>query len=341
MELFGLDLDRDVAVVAEIGANHEGNVDTAAALIEASAKAGAHAVKFQSYTPERFIAATDRERFERVSRFALDEAAHRRLARVAGDHGIAFFSAAISEDWVPLIAELGAAIKIASSDLTFEPVVRAAAATGKPVILSTGAGDTEEITTAINWFRDAAGTDDIVDRLALLHCVSAYPTPIEEANLLSIPFLREKYSLTTGWSNHVLGTEACIGAVALGAQIIEVHVTDRKEGRDHRDHELSLEPDELAELVRLVARVRASLGTYDKRPGPSEMNIRDAIRKGIVAARDLAAGDRLAWDDLHFARPATDLASGEIDQVIGRELVKGLTAGEPLTLRHLTDTAKS
>lgn len=341
MELFGLDLDRDVAVVAEIGVNHEGNVDAAAALVEAAAEAGAHAVKFQSYTPARFIAATDPERFERVCRFALDEAAHRRLARVAGDCGIAFFSAAITEDWVPLIAELGVAIKVASGDLTFAPVIRAAAATGKPVILSTGAGDTGEIAAAIDWFREAAGTDDIAGQLALLHCVSAYPTPIEEANLLSIPFLADRFSLTTGWSNHVLGMEACLAAVALGAQIVEVHVTDRRDGRTFRDHEMSFEPEELAALVGSVARVRASLGTRDKRPGPSESKIRDAIRKGVVAARTLAAGCRLARDDLHFARPATDFAAGELDQLIGRELGKGLTAGDPVTPGHLTPAAKS
>src|SRR5262245_53736331 len=140
MNLFGCDLNKTVAVIAEIGVNHEGDVDVAARLVEAAARAGAHAVKFQSYTPERFISGADPERFARVTRFGLNEAAHRRLARISSDNGIAFFSSAITEDWVPLIAELGAAIKIASGDLTFEPVISAAAATGKPVILSTGAG---------------------------------------------------------------------------------------------------------------------------------------------------------------------------------------------------------
>ncbi|MBM3521124.1 MAG: hypothetical protein FJX63_10250, partial [Alphaproteobacteria bacterium] len=145
MKLFGRDLDTDIAVIAEVGVNHEGNVDVASSLLRAAAEAGADAVKFQSYTPERFISPSDAERFARVTRFGLDEHAHRHLAAEAAELGIAFLSAAISEDWVPLLAELSPAIKIASGDLTFEPVFRAAARTGKPVIISTGCGSAEEV----------------------------------------------------------------------------------------------------------------------------------------------------------------------------------------------------
>jgi N,N'-diacetyllegionaminate synthase len=330
MKIFGKDLSRDVAIVAEIGVNHEGSVDVAARLVEATAKAGASAVKFQSYTPERFIAATDPERFARLTRFGLDEAAHRRLAHVAADNGIAFFSAAITEDWVPLLAELGSAIKIASGDLTFEPVIRAAAKTGKPIIMSTGAGSTDEIDRAVAWIRDSNPAIDLREKLALLHCISAYPTSIEESNLLSIPFLKERYGLTTGWSNHVIGPEASLTAVALGAQIVEVHVTDRKTDRVFRDHALSFEPGDLAALVRSIAQVKASLGSYGKRPGPSELGVREALRKGLVAARDLPAGKILADGDLLFARPATEFASGDLQSVLGRRLVRDVAKGAPL-----------
>jgi N-acetylneuraminate synthase/N,N'-diacetyllegionaminate synthase len=330
VRLFGLNLDHDVAVVAEVGVNHEGDVDVAARLIEAAAEAGAAAVKFQSYTPERFITSADHERFARVKRFGLDEDAHRRLARVAADNGIAFFSSAITEDWVPLIAELGAAIKIASGDLTFEPVITAAARTGKPVILSTGAGSLDEIDRAVGWVKVAVGAAPMAERLALLHCVSAYPTPIEEANLLSIACLKGRYGLVTGWSNHVVGPEACLTAVALGAAIVEVHVTDRKTGRTFRDHALSFEPRDLAELVQAIGRVRASLGTYDKRLTPSELPVRLAIRKGLVAARDLAAGTVLAAGDLMYARPASEFASDEIASLVGKRLLQPLNRGEVL-----------
>ena len=329
--LFGRDLDREVAIVAEIGVNHEGDTNAAARIIETSALAGVDAVKFQSYTPERFIAATDAERFGRVRTFALDEAAHRWLARVAADNGVAFFSAAITEDWVPLIAEIGEAIKIASGDLTFQPVIVAAARTEKPIILSTGAGSSDEIDRAVEWFVTAMAEDDLNERLALLHCVSAYPTPLEEANLHSIPYLKDRYGLTTGWSNHVVGPEACIAAVALGAQIVEVHVTDHKYGRAFRDHEMSFEPAELADLVRAVRGVRTALGEHAKQPGPSELSIREAMRKGLVAARDLSAGTVLEPGDLIFARPATEFASAEIDRVLGRTLQSAVALGSPIT----------
>jgi len=327
MKLFGRDLIRDVAVVAEVGVNHEGDVEVAAQLVVAAARSGADAVKFQSYTPARFIAATDSERFERVSRFALDEAAHRRLAKVAGEHGIAFFSAAITEDWVPLLAEIGCAIKIASGDLVFEPVIRAAARSGKPVVLSTGAGTIDEVDRAVGWFRDAAPGADISQRLALLHCVSAYPAVIEETNLLSIPFLAERFGCVAGWSNHVVGPNACLAAVALGARIVEVHVTDRKHGRTFRDHALSFEPQELADLVTQVRAVHASLGTRAKAPANSELPLRSAIRKGIIAARNLEAGAVLRPLDLMFARPATEYAASEIASILGKRLTRALAKG--------------
>jgi N-acetylneuraminate synthase/N,N'-diacetyllegionaminate synthase len=330
MKLFDVDLEKDVAVIAEIGVNHEGDVDVAARLVEAAAKAGAHAVKFQSYTPERFVASTDAERAARVRRFGLDEAAHRRLANVAKDSGIAFFSSAITEDWVPLIAELSPAIKIASGDLTFQPVIIAAAKTGKPVILSTGGGSVAEVDRAVGWFKEATARDDVSDQLVLLHCVSGYPTPIEQANLRSIPFLAERYRLNVGWSNHVLGPLACVAAVALGASVVEVHMTDQKSDRQFRDHSLSFEALELAELVNTLASVHSSLGSARKVPADCEVPNLSAIRKGVVAAHDLLAGTVVARDDLMFARPATEFSSNDIDQVIGCTLTRPVAKGETI-----------
>jgi len=322
MRLFGRDLDDDIAIIAEIGVNHEGDVDVAAALVHAAAGAGADAVKFQSYTPERFVSPTDAERFARVTRFALDESAHRRLAAEAARAGISFFSAAITEDWVPLISELSPAVKIASGDLTFEPVIRAAARSGRAVILSTGCGTIDEVDRAVDWVRAEIGAEALPERLALLHCVSAYPTPIEETNLRSIPFMASRYGITVGWSNHVIGPEACIAATALGAGVIEVHVTDRRTGRTFRDHEMSFEPAELAELIDTLRRVRRSLGILTKAPAPSELPNRDAIRKGIIAARELPAGTVIAEADVMFSRPATDLPAVDLGFVVGRRTTR-------------------
>lgn len=319
MQLFGKDLERDVLVVAEIGVNHEGDVAAAERLISLAHAAGAHAVKLQSYTPERFASSADPSRLERVKRFCLDRAAHDRLAAHARSIGATLFSTCVTEDVIPMLAALFPAIKVASGDINFEVLVRSALRSGKPVILSTGNADLAEIDRAVQWCREEVGSS-VGERVAIMHCVSAYPAPIEQANLLSVPFLKERYGLTTGYSNHVLGAEACLAAVALGAQILEVHFTDRREGRQFRDHALSFEPHELADLVKAVPRLRAALGVRGKPLQPSEMEIRSAMRKGVVAARDLPAGTVLAESDLMYARPATEFTAADLPALLGKRL---------------------
>ncbi len=328
MKLFDKNLEREVVVVAEIGVNHEGDVNAAINLIRLAHEAGADAVKFQSYTPERFASAVDPARLQRVRRFCLDRKAHYRLAELAKEIGANLFSAAITEDVIPLLAELFPVIKVASGDLNFEPIVRGAVATGKPVILSTGNSTIEEIEQALNWCRAEIGADRMKERMLLLHCVSAYPVPIEQANLLSIPFLRQRFGLVTGYSNHVLGTEAVLAAVALGARIVEVHVTDRREGREFRDHAMSFEPPELAQLIVSVRKIAASLGEFGKPLQPAELEIRTAMRKGVVAAHDLQAGTLLANGDLMYARPASEFPAAELPRLVGLRLKVALRSGE-------------
>jgi N,N'-diacetyllegionaminate synthase len=328
MQLFGKDLSRETALIAEIGVNHEGDPDKAVELLRLAAAAGADAVKFQSYTPARFVSTDDPERLARVTRFGLDEAAHRRLAAEAQKAGVAFLSTPVTEDWVPLLAELGAAIKIMSGDLTFPTTIRAAAATGKPVLLSTGGGTIEEIDRAVGWVRDEVGEAALAERLVILHCVSAYPTPPAEANLTAIATMAARYApIPVGYSNHVTGPEAVIAAVALGAQLVEVHFTDRKEGREFRDHSLSADPEDLAYLARTIPEVRSARGDGEKVPQACERPAVAAIRKGVIAARDLPAGRRLTREDLMFARPGSEVPALEIESVVGRTLTAPLSEG--------------
>ena len=328
MQLFGRNIDTEVALVAEVGVNHEGDSEAALRLVRLAAEAGADAVKFQTFTPARFASASDPERLARVTKFALDEPTHARLAHAAEAQGIVFFSTAVSEDVVPLLDRLCPAIKIASGDLNFEPVIRAAARTGKPVILSTGLGTVEEIDRAVAWVGEEVGHDRLAERLVLMHCVSSYPTPIEQANVRSVPFLADRYLLPVGYSNHVLGPEAPLAAVALGAKVIEVHFTDSRENRSFRDHALSFEPGELADLKSRIARVRASLGDYQKRRMPCEESFERQYRKGVVAARDLTAGAVLSREDLMFARPAVEFPAAEIEGLVGRRLIRATRLGE-------------
>lgn len=330
MRLFGKDLDHEVPIVAEIGVNHEGNPAKALELIGLAAGAGADAVKFQTYTPERYASAADPARLARVTSFALDPGVWDELAAEATRQGIAFFSTPVTEDVVPLLDRLCEVFKVASGDITFEPVIRATVATGKPVIVSTGAATVEEIAQALAWCRDESDSSDLSEQIILMHCVSAYPTPIEHANLRSIPFLAETFGLRTGYSNHVVEHEAAIAAVALGAQVIEVHFTDCKTGRTFRDHELSADPADLANLTGAIRRTRMSLGQYGKPLAPVEAEIRAIIRKGIVAARDLGCGKVLATEDLMYARPATGIPSTALATVLGRTLNVAVARGVPL-----------
>jgi N,N'-diacetyllegionaminate synthase len=331
MRLFDVDLADRPALIAEIGVNHEGDVAVAERLVVLAAEAGADAVKFQSYTPERFIAAADAERLARVTTFGLDEAAHLRLKEVARQHGVAFCSSAISEDWIPFLAEHCAAIKIASGDIDFEPAIRAASATGAPVILSTGTADLGEVRRAVSWAVAEMGDAGAAERLAVLHCVSAYPTPLAQANLLAIPTLAKTFApITVGYSNHVMGPEAPIAAVALGARVVEVHFTDRKDGRAFRDHALSCDPNDLAYLARVLPDVARARGDGEKAPQDCEDGVGPAIRKGLTAARDLTAGEVLRREDVVFTRPATGIPSGDLNTVLGRSLREDVPRGHSL-----------
>lgn len=339
MQLFGIDLETRPALIAEIGVNHEGDVDKAVALLNLAADAGADAVKFQSYTPARYIAAQDAERLARVTSFALNQEAHLRLKAEAAVRGVAFFSSALSEDWVPFLAEHGAAVKIASGDIDFEPVVRAAAASGRPVLLSTGTARLSEIRQAVAWAEAEIGTAHLAERLLVMHCVSAYPTPMEEANLAAIPSLAAAFApIPIGYSNHVLGVEAPMAAVALGARAVEVHFTDCKEGRSFRDHALSCDADDLAYLARVLPGIAAAVrGDGEKRPQACEAGVTTAIRKGVIAATDLPVGRSLEPADLAYARPADGFPAAHRDSLIGRRLVRPVAAGHAL---HPADLAE-
>jgi len=328
MKLFGKTLGQDVPIIAEIGVNHEGDVAAAERMIRMAAEAGADAAKLQTYTPDRYISASDPERLARVTRFCLDAAAHRRLAGAASAYGITLFSTAVSEDVLPLLDELFPVIKIASGDLTFEPVIRGALKTGKPVILSTGLGTPKEIDRAVGWAKDEVGSESLRDRLVLMHCVAAYPTPLEQAGLHAIGWLRERYGLHTGYSNHVIGDTACLAAVALGADVIEVHFTDKKTGRSFRDHALSFEPEDLRRLTAVVPELKAGLGSVGRERPPVETGNLAAMRKGVVAARDLDAGTVLSAGDLMFARPAAEIPAEEVGALTGRRLTERHRRGE-------------
>ena len=328
MELFGKDLSEDVVIVAEVGVNHEGNINKALELVHMAAESGADAVKFQTYEPFRYASTSDMERFQRVSSFSLSNEDFVLLSKEAESLGIGFFSTPLDESSVQFVSSISPVIKIASPDMNFEPTVRAAASTGKPLIISTGMALPEEIDKTLSWVQDEIGSDvPLNSRVVLLHCASAYPTPIEEINLLSIPYLAERYPVYVGFSDHTIGLDAARASVALGATVIEKHFTDNKEDRDFRDHELSADPDDLKTLVDDVARTKLALGVKEKTRSVSETPNLIPTRKGVVAASDLPEGKILERNDLMFARPSSEIPAERINELIGKTLKVPLQRG--------------
>ena len=319
MKLFGKNLDTDIVIIAEIGVNHEGSIDSAMNLIRLAHESGADAVKFQSYTPEKFIASNDKERMKRVKNFHLDESDHLKLITYAANIGIPFFSTAVTEDWIPFLNNNTNVIKIASGDITFEPTIRAAAKTEKPVILSTGGANMQEIRKAIGWFEESSKNKEIKNKLILMHCISAYPASLEGANLNSIKFLQEQTGLYVGYSNHVKGILAPVVSIALGASLIEVHFTDSRDDKIFHDHHLSLVPSELKELSISASNIKKSLGSYDKFCSEPEKNNLLALRKGIIAAHDIPKGQVIEKKDLMYARPSNEIDSSKILTLLGKK----------------------
>ena len=327
MRLFGKDPKKEITIIAEIGVNHEGNLENALNLIELAAVSGADAVKFQSYTPKFYISRDNQERYERVKKFALTLDEHLVLIEKARSVGIEFFSTPLSEDWVPFLSDFVDVFKIASGDITFETVIKKTAATGKVLIISTGGCGISEIDQAVSWVEDEVGKKHLKEKLLLMHCISSYPAPLEQANIKSIPFLSERYGLNVGFSNHVIAPEACYAALALGTNVFELHFTDKKAGKTFHDHKLSFEPNEIKKFLDQAKKIKASLGEFNKSIQLCEVETIPNIRKGLVASRNLSKGHILSDKDIHYARPAYDFTAAEKPSLIGKTILQDIKTG--------------
>jgi sialic acid synthase SpsE len=332
MKIGSFDTDRAVLVVAEIGNNHEGNVKLAAEMVRQAARCGAGAVKFQTVRAGQLVRRSETARFDRLARFELSEGQFASLSELAHELGLLFLSTPLSLQAADFLEPLLDAYKVASGDNDFFPLLEKIASTGKPVIVSTGVSDVSQIDATIRFIRGRWETHGVAGELGLLHCVSSYPTPPEQANLRSVPFLAERFGCTVGYSDHTLGTEAAVLAVAAGARIIEKHFTLDKQQSDFRDHQLSADPAELAELVRRIREAESLLGSWGKSIQPSEAASQTAIRRSIVAARDLKSGTAIAAGDLKWIRPGDGLRPGSEGKLIGRRLKRDLCEDEAISL---------
>jgi sialic acid synthase SpsE len=325
-------------VIAEIGINHGGRVDDAIALVEAAARAGAHAVKLQTIVADELVApscpspahveAASLVEFFRT--FELDEDAHKRIAKRARELGLKVLSTPFSVGAVDTLERLQVdAYKIASGDLTWDQLIVRAARTGRPVILSTGMSTFSEVVHAVEIARGAGARD-----LAVLHCVSAYPVPSGSENLRAIQTLAEQCHLPVGLSDHGADAFALPIAVALGASIYERHLM-LEGASDSVDAAVSSTPIELARAIEAGRRAWASLGSGHKACLSAEAANLVPSRRSLFAARDLPAGTVLSESDLIALRPATGVPPADWPLIAGLRLVAPLRRGEPLRLAGL------
>lgn len=331
-------------VIAEAGVNHNGDPSIARALVDAAADAGADAVKFQTFDPDALAVANapqaeyQRARAEAPNQRAmlaalqLPEQALRDLHRQAADRDIQFLSTPFDLVSLALLDALEVpAIKIGSGDLTNVILLRAVAATGRPILLSTGMATLDEVGRALDELRDA--------EVALLHCTSAYPAPDGDANLRAIPTMREAFGREVGYSDHTIGATTALAAVALGATMIEKHLTlDRT--MDGPDHAASAEPASFAAMVREIRVVHEALGNGIKQPRPIEEDALRVARRSVVTARDLEAGHRIGAHDLTVKRPGTGISPFDLDSILGRTTMRALPADHTLGWDDLSDRAE-
>lgn len=323
-----------VLIVAEIGNNHEGNFDVAKELIRKAADCGVGAVKFQTFKAEHLVSRADAARFNRYKSFELSYSQFEQLAQQAHYFGLLFISTPLDLTSAAFLKTIVDAYKIASGDNNFYPLISHVAKTGKPMIVSTGVSDAEQVARTVAYVKQQWEESHVTGQLAVLHCVSSYPVPPEQANLAAIRFLAHEFGCTVGYSDHTVGIEASLIAVALGARIIEKHFTLDKNYSDFHDHQLSADPAEMQQLVQKVRLVSLMLGKDEKKVQPAEETGTLAFRRSIVAGRDLSKGIQITWSDLTWIRPAGGLPPGEEHVLIGKTLNRDVRFGEQL---HASD----
>ena len=334
MKIENCDTEKEALVIAEIGNNHEGSYALAEEMIGLAAQAGAGAVKFQTIIPERLVSSEQKERIEQLKRFQLTYNEFEKLSKVARDENVIFLSTPFDLESASFLESLVPAYKIASGDNNFFPMIDVIAHTGKPIIVSTGLLDLIEVQKTIEFVKDIWKQNASSQEMAVMHCVTAYPTIPEEANLLAIREL-QNLNVTAGYSDHTIGIEAAVLSVALGARIIEKHFTIDKNYSDFRDHQLSSDPKEFSQLVERIANATKLLGQSEKKIQDSEALSMVKVRRSIVAKMDLARDTVLQWEDLSWVRPGGGLAPGNEETILGKRLRRKVAAGEFITLDNV------
>ena len=332
-------------IIAELSANHMNDFDIAVKTIEAMKKAGADAIKFQTYTPDTITLDCDNKYFQIKQGtiwdgqilYDLYEDAFMpwdwqpKLKKIAEDLGLIVFSSPFDKTSVDFLEEMDVpAYKIASYEITDIPLIKYVASKGKPIIISTGIASFEDIELAIKTCLDAGN-----DQIAILKCTSSYPSPFDEINLNVIPVLEEKFNVVVGLSDHTMGSEVAIAGVALGAKIVEKHfILDRN--MDGPDSEFSMEPQEFKQMVDSIRNVEKALGN-DNFELTEKMIINQDFSRSLFVVKDMKMGDVITEDNVRSIRPGFGLHPKYFAEILGKKVNTDLKRGIPFELKFISE----
>ena len=326
-------------IIAEAGVNHNGDVNLAKKLIDVAREAGADAVKFQTFTAERIVTRyaekaeyqkrttrKEESQYDMLTKLELSEKVHFELKEYANRQGIMFLSTPYDKESVDLLVRLGvSALKISSADITNHPLLAHMATKSLPLILSTGMSTLGEIEEAVEVITNGGN-----EQLILLHCNFNYPTKMEDVNLRAMLTLKQAFGFPVGYSDHTMGIEVSLCAVALGAGVIEKHFTlDRN--LPGPDHGASLEPAELKDMVVKIRNIERALGSLIKRPSGEEVQNREVCRRSLVAATDIPQGTIITSDMLAAKRPGTGISPKHVKALVGHKVVATIRKDELIT----------
>ena len=329
-----------VYIIAEAGVNHNGSVELAKKMADVAKKAGADVVKFQTAIPELVISVfaekaeyqkaetgAEESQLDMCRKIHFDFEGHREVKKYCDEIGIAYLSTPFDLASCDFLQQLGMPVfKIPSGEITNLPYLEKIASYHKPVIMSTGMSMMDEVGAAVEILQKGGAGE-----ITLLHCNTEYPTPYEDANVKAMLDLKKRFGLKVGYSDHTLGLEAPLAAVALGAEVIEKHFTLDK-NMDGPDHKASMDPDELCALVKAVRITEKVLGSGVKAPSASELKNKDIARKSIVAARDIKKGEVFSEQNLTVKRPGNGITPMRWYDVLGKTAVRDFGADELIEL---------
>jgi N,N'-diacetyllegionaminate synthase len=333
MKLRNFDLDKKVFIIAEIGNNHEGNFNNAKKLINLAAKAGANAVKFQTFKTEKFITKKNQKRFNQLKNFELTYKQFKLLKEEANKKKLKFISTPLDIESGEFLIKNTDIIKIASGDNNFFPLIEKVLNSKKFIIISTGITNIYQLKKLTNFIYKIIGKKAAEKRIGLLHCVTSYPVEDEFANLRSIEYLKKNFKFAIGYSDHTIGNEACIAAVAIGARIIEKHITLNKKFSKFRDHAISADYQDLKNMITSIRKVEKQLGKFNKEIQKPEKKLIKIVRRDAYAKIDILKGDIITLKNINFLRPSSTSDFIHLKKILGKKVKKNVNKDQKIELK--------